>query len=64
MKFQLKDSRDKESTTLAFVSASWLAITVMFVWKGTAADITNYGIAVAAVLAIWLGREWTEKQGG
>lgn len=54
-------SRGRESTTLNFVAASWLAMTVMFMWKGTAADITSYGLAVAAILAVWLGREWTEK---
>lgn len=54
-------SRGRESTTLNFVFASWLAITVMFLWKGTAADMTSYGIAVAALLMVWLGREWTEK---
>jgi len=54
-------ARGRESITLNFVAASWLAMTVMFMWKGGAADITNYGLAVAALLAVWLGREWTEK---
>jgi len=53
--------RGRESVTLTFVAASWLAMTVVFVWKGTAADILNYGTAVGAVLLIWLGREYTEK---
>jgi hypothetical protein len=53
--------RGKTSTTLYFVFASWLAITVMFLCKGTAADITAYGIAAAAILVPWLQREWTEK---
>jgi len=53
--------RGRESVTLTFVAASWLAMTVVFVWRGTAADILNYGTAVGAVLLIWLGREYTEK---
>ena len=57
----LKDSRGRESTTLSFIGASWLAVTVMFMWKGSAADIMQYGTAVGAILLIWLGREWTEK---
>ena len=61
--FTIKDSRGRESMTLSLVSVSWLALTVMFMWKGTAADMLNYGTAVAAVLAVWLGREWTEKKG-
>jgi hypothetical protein len=53
--------RGKESITLNLVVASWLAITVMFMWKGTAADITAYGVSVMAILAPWLAREYTEK---
>jgi len=60
-RLSLKDSRGRESTTLSFVSASWFAVTVMFIWKGSAADIMQYGTAVGAILLIWLGREWTEK---
>ena len=62
--FVIKDSRGRESTTLMFVTLSWLVVTGIFLWKGSAADILNYGTAVAAILAIWLGREWTEKRGG
>jgi len=59
--FSVKDSRGRESTTLSFVGASWFAVTVMFIWKGSAADIMQYGTAVGAIMLIWLGREWTEK---
>ena len=62
MKLSLKDSRGRESLTLSFVAASWLSTTGMFLWKGSAADMISYGTAVTAVLAIWLGREWTEKK--
>jgi hypothetical protein len=56
-----KDTRGKESLTLTFVALSWLASTAMFLWNGTAADLASYGTAVGVILAIWLGREWTEK---
>lgn len=63
------DTRGKQSRTLAFVSVSWFALTVKFIAAGiTVGDIaiaqmtaTEYGLAVAAVLAIWLGREITDK---
>ena len=58
----MKDSRGGESTTLAFVAASWLSTTVVFIWKGTGSDMISYGAAVAAIMAIWLGREWAEKR--
>lgn len=61
MRFLPTDSRGKESTTLAFVAATWLAETSVFVLRGTAADIISYGTATGATLLIWLGREWTEK---
>ncbi len=63
------DTRGKRSRTLAFVSVSWFALTAKFVIAGiTFGEIavapmtaTEYGLAVAAVLAIWLGREVTDK---
>jgi hypothetical protein len=63
------DTRGKQSRTLAFVSVSWFALTVKFVSAGITFDgittapmtATEYGLAVAAVLAIWLGREITDK---
>lgn len=61
MKLSMKDSRGRESITLSLVIASWLSTTGMFMWKGGADDMLNYGTAVAALLAIWLGREWAEK---
>ena len=63
---KMRDSRGRESTTLMFVTASWLAISVVFVFAGlknaSADGIQEYGIAVSAILLIWLGREWTEKR--
>lgn len=65
--FSLKDSRGRESTTLAFVSAAYAALLVKFVLAGATLPLfgtvppmsaTEFGLAVAGVLAIWLGREW------
>lgn len=65
-----KDARGRESRTLAFVGLSWLLLTLRFALGGLALDfgawrfevaaaaLVDYGAAVAAVLAIWLGREW------
>lgn len=62
--------RGKQSTTLLFVSLSWLAIFVKFIVAGVSLgplgimpqmSATEFGTSVALILAIWLGREWTEK---
>lgn len=59
--FSMTDGRGKESLTLTLVIFSWLTITLMFVWKGSAADITSYAAGCLAILTPWLGREWIEK---
>lgn len=65
------DSRGQQSRTLAFVTVSWFIVTVKFLVAGialgplgTAPPMTagEYGLAAGAILAIWLGREWTEKK--
>lgn len=69
---RLSDSRGKESTTLFFVAVSWAVVVFKFAiagleYNGVSApsmDVQDFGIAVAAILAIWLGREWTEKKNG
>lgn len=70
MKLSLKDTRGRESITLGFVAASWLALWLKFILAGAtlplvgtvpAMSASEFGAAVALVLAIWLGREWTEK---
>ena len=58
---KLLDSRGRESITLQIVVASWLAITVMFMWKGSASDIASYGASVLLLLAGWLGREYQAR---
>lgn len=65
---KLSDSRGKQSITLAFVAISWLVVVVKFALGGIG-DVpvmsgTEFAAAVGAVLAIWLGREWTEKTKG
>ena len=65
----IKDSRDRESHTLFFVAVSWFAILFKFVVAGLTIQgyqfpdmsAINFGLASAGILAIWLGREWTNK---
>lgn len=72
MKLTLKDSRGRESATLTFVAFSWLAVWVKYILAGLTIPhlgtvppmtATEFGLAVAGIMAIWLGREWTEKKG-
>lgn len=67
----LTDSRGRESVTLTFVAVAALALIVKFVLAGLtlgpigqipAMGAGEFGVAFAAVLAIWLGREWTDKR--
>lgn len=67
----LADGRGKQSTTLFFVAVSWAAVTVKFFAAGAKLGALGvmpvmgageYGAAVALILAIWLGRELTEKR--
>ena len=71
---KMKDTRGRESTTLSFVTAAFVALLFKFLAAGlqvTAGQdmlinmpqmgAGEFGMAAAAVLAIWLGREWTEK---
>lgn len=66
----MRDTRGKESITLRFVAVSWAVVTVKFAAAGLTLPVVGaipemevgaYGLAVAGILAIWLGREWTEK---
>lgn len=65
-----RDSAGRESRTLAFVGLSWLLMSLRFAlgglgaslgdfrWEIGATPMVDYGAAVAAVLAVWVGREW------
>lgn len=68
---KLCDARGKESTTLFFVLISWLTLLIKFLLSGvtlgplgTMSTMTawDFASAASAILAIWLGREWTEKR--
>lgn len=73
MKFlpTIKDSRGRESHTLLFVAIAAVVLIYKFAVAGlTLFDLTfpsmsatEFGIAFAAVLAVWLSREWTDKTG-
>lgn len=65
------DSRGKQSRTLFFVSVSWAAVLIKFTLAGVKLGplgtmplmgAGEFGAAVMAILAIWLGREFTEKR--
>lgn len=65
----INDSRGKKSKTLFFVAASWAVLLVKFALGGLTTPMgvmpligaNEFGIATGVILAIWLGREWTEK---
>lgn len=67
----MKDSRGKETKTLVFVTITWFCLVVKFIFAGLTMpwglgmmpvmDAGSFGLASAAVLGIWLGREWQEK---
>lgn len=67
----IKDSRGRESHTLLFVSLAVLVLIYKFGVAGLtvfgltfpAMSAGEFGIAFAAVMAVWLGREWTDKTG-
>ena len=70
---KMKDSRGRESTTLTFVWIAFAALTVKFILGGMTLgpigaqpviDASGYGIAIAGVLAIWLGREYQARPKG
>ena len=64
----LTDNKGKRSKTLFFVAVSWFVIVARYALGGLDTFIgtvpvtsaTDFGIAIAAVLSIWLGREWKE----
>lgn len=70
-RLSLKDSRGKESKTLSFVFVSWVVLVFKFLVAGmtlgplgtmSPMNASDFGMAVGTILAIWLGREWTEKK--
>lgn len=69
-----RDSRGRESRTLAFVGITWLLMSARFALSGLSGDfgafrfevgftpMVDYGAAVAAILAVWIGREWVDSK--
>ena len=68
-----RDTRERESRTLAFVGLSWLAVTAKFALDsfgppfglgpyGPPVGPVDYAAATAALLAVWLGREWVDAK--
>lgn len=72
--FHPTDARGRESRTLWFVTVSWLVMTVRFIaggmeftigpvhWAIAPSLVLDYGGAVAAVIAVWVGREWVTRR--
>lgn len=71
--FRPRDSKGRESRTLWFVTITWLIMTVRFVaggleftvgpvhWAVAPALVLDYGGAVAAIITVWVGREWVSR---
>lgn len=67
----IKDSRGRESHTLMFVAIAAMLLIAKFaiagltlfglVFPGMSAG--EFGAAFTLILAVWLGREWTDKTG-
>jgi hypothetical protein len=67
---KLCDARGKKSKTLFFVAVSWAVLTMKFIVAGvdlgplgvqSVITATEFGMAFAAILAVWVGREYGEK---
>lgn len=65
------DTSGRESRTLFFVALSWLAVWIKYLAAGLTLPIvgtvppmtaTEFGMAVAAILAVWLSREYIKKE--
>lgn len=66
----IKDSRGRESHTLLFVASAAAVLVVKFSLAGLsvfgvgpfpAMTAGEFGISFAGIMAVWLGREWTDK---
>ena len=72
--FHPRDARGRESRTLWFVTVTWLIMSARFIaggiefavgpfhWTVQQSMVLDYGGAVAAILAVWVGREWARKK--
>lgn len=74
--FHPRDSQGRESRTLWFVAITWLFMSIRFfiggidikfawlAWTIQPSSMLEYGAAVAAILAVWVGRTWMENTSG
>lgn len=74
--FHPRDSRGRESRTLWLVAVTWAIMTARFIaggidftvgpvhWSIAPSLVLDYGGAVAAIIAVWVGREWVARKGG
>jgi hypothetical protein len=72
--FKPLDSKGRESRTLFFVGLTWFLMAGRFLLGGLevsyyfvkfsvqSTSLTDFGVAVAALLAVWVGREWSNRQ--
>ena len=51
-------SKLRESSTFVLVVISLAIMNAMWISGRVESTLTEYGMATAAILAIWLGREW------
>jgi len=58
----IKDTRGRESHTLLFVAMAFFAILYRFIFDSPHIDLTTFATAFTTIMAVWLGREWTEKK--
>lgn len=70
---KMTDSRGRESVTLSYVTAGYFTLLAKFALAGITLPYvgpmppmgaSEFGLAAAGILGIWLGREWTEKRSG
>jgi len=66
---KIKDTRGRESRTLLFVTIAIVLLYLKFIVAGItlggvsfpAMTAAEFGTSFAAIMLVWLGREWTEK---
>lgn len=67
-----RDAQGRESRTLAFIGIGWTLVTAKFALDSFGPLLgylpthpmgaTEYAAVVAALLAVWLGREWIDAK--
>ena len=65
----ITDSRGRESHTLFWVSVGLSVLVIKFAFAGLTINgtqmpnitATEFGLSFSGIMAVWLGREWTNK---